>query len=325
MKNFVWLILTLLILVAFASGYFLVSAHLRQSEDRTATAPKSGKFIQVGGSELFYQDIGPAGGPALVFVHATIAWGGTWMPTMQWLAGRGFRSIALDMPPMGYSSSSDLGYGRKVQGQLIAEVLRTLNLQNVTLVGHSFGARATLTGASLERKRIKNIVIASGAVGWTNLSGPEEVKTPTWIKTVFNLNFFRSLIGAIVTNPLLTRYGLELFMAPGRSVDDEILNIYQAPFFVERKSIWIGDWMSEFLTSEDVELANDTSHIFSRLDMKALVIWGDKDTTTPLWQGERLTKRLPSARMIVLKGVGHLPQIEAPNEFRSILYKFLKE
>lgn len=315
--------LTLTAVICAVWIYFWLSGEVRQSVDRKTSAPKSGRFVQVDGNDIFLQEMGPANGTVLVFVHATIAWGGTWQPTMSWFAERGFHCIAVDMPPMGYSSSSATGYGRETQGKLLARLLEILNLRNVVLIGHSFGARATLTAAALARDRLQNLIIASGAIGWTNEASIEQPQNHSLLRSLLSLNPVQNLLGSVVTHPSITRPGLELFVAKGYSVDDQILKIYQEPFFLKNKSSWVGDWMVEFLTSEDVTLANDTTEIFPKLTIKTLLIWGREDITTPVWQGERLAHRLPSAQLVLLDGVGHLPQIEKPYEFRQSILNFL--
>ena len=57
--------------------------------------------------------------------------------------------------------------------------------------------------------------------------------------------------------------------------------------------------------------------------LKTRLISGDLDTLTPLPQGERLEKLIPGAKLEVLKGVGHIPQIEDPAAFRPLLVKLL--
>ena len=59
--------------------------------------------------------------------------------------------------------------------------------------------------------------------------------------------------------------------------------------------------------------------------MPTLLIWGDKDTITPLWQGEKLNKTIPRSSLTVLKGLGHIPQIEDPVSFNRTLLPFLLE
>jgi pimeloyl-ACP methyl ester carboxylesterase len=54
------------------------------------------------------------------------------------------------------------------------------------------------------------------------------------------------------------------------------------------------------------------------------VIWGDRDTITPLDQGRRLASLAPGATLDVLPGVGHIPQIEDPRAFQEALLRVLR-
>ena len=54
------------------------------------------------------------------------------------------------------------------------------------------------------------------------------------------------------------------------------------------------------------------------------VIWGDKDTVTPLDQGQEEAALLPNASPVVLNYVGHIPHLVAPKEFADALLGALK-
>lgn len=53
--------------------------------------------------------------------------------------------------------------------------------------------------------------------------------------------------------------------------------------------------------------------------MPVFVLWGDRDTITPLAQGQRLQSLVPGAELVVIAGVGHIPQIEDPARFNERL------
>lgn len=48
------------------------------------------------------------------------------------------------------------------------------------------------------------------------------------------------------------------------------------------------------------------------LRMPTLVVWGDKDQLVPFRHGAQLAEVVPQARLLLLEGVGHTPQLEAP-------------
>jgi pimeloyl-ACP methyl ester carboxylesterase len=60
------------------------------------------------------------------------------------------------------------------------------------------------------------------------------------------------------------------------------------------------------------------------LALPLALVWGDRDTTTPLDQGRRLAG-LAGAPLSILPEVGHIPQIEAPAAFQAALLGLLTD
>ena len=60
------LILGLLIAVIL---FFTIQANLRESKTRHEAAPSTGRFVQAGDVELYIQEMGPANGQPILFIH----------------------------------------------------------------------------------------------------------------------------------------------------------------------------------------------------------------------------------------------------------------
>ena len=75
------------------------------------------------------------------------------------------------------------------------------------------------------------------------------------------------------------------------------------------------------MLAPDGPAASEDPAVYRALAMPVVVIWGDRDTITPLEQGQRLAGLAPGAQLLVLDGVGHIPQIEAPQRFNDLLLK----
>jgi pimeloyl-ACP methyl ester carboxylesterase len=60
-----------------------------------------------------------------------------------------------------------------------------------------------------------------------------------------------------------------------------------------------------------------------RVKQPALVIFGERDRLVPPRLGVRLVQQLPDAQLVVLPGVGHVPQIEAMDETLEHVTSFL--
>ncbi|WP_322488335.1 alpha/beta hydrolase [Chloroflexus sp.] len=89
--------------------------------------------------ELFYYDAGAAKVPILLLIHGLGDEADTWRAIIPPLAQR-YRVIAPDLPGFGRSSGPKGGYSLTFFARTMAEFITALNLQQVTLVGHSLGA-----------------------------------------------------------------------------------------------------------------------------------------------------------------------------------------
>lgn len=301
------------------------AASLRERRIAKDDAPAGGRFVKVSDAELFLQTDGPDDGAALLLIHGTGAWSETWKPTMKALAGAGYRSIAVDLPPFGYSSPpADRDYSRKAQARRLRGLLDAMGVPKAVLVGHSFGGGATVTAAAQELGRIEALVLVDVALGWPSAaSGPASPPSRP-VAAAMALGPLRNTLASIGTNPSLTKTFLGSFLADPRAATNEIVYVYRRPLFLEGKTVQIGDWLQEFLASQDVELATNLD-LYRGLQVPALVLWGRRDSVTPLWQGERLASLLPRATLVTLDGIGHIPQIEDPPAFQAALLSFLNQ
>jgi pimeloyl-ACP methyl ester carboxylesterase len=131
------LFLPIVVLIAYR-----VAAARRETRVSADVAPKSGHFVRAADVEMFVQEVGPPSGAPVVLIHGTGAWSEIWRQTLDTLAAHGFRAIALDMPPFGFSERpANATYTDEAQARRILGVLNALQLDSVTLVGHSFGGR----------------------------------------------------------------------------------------------------------------------------------------------------------------------------------------
>ncbi len=59
-------------------------------------------------------------------------------------------------------------------------------------------------------------------------------------------------------------------------------------------------------------------------DLPTLVIHGDEDQLIPLAEAERMARELPDAKLAVIPGAGHLPNLEQPELFDDAVREFLE-
>ena len=274
--------------------------------------------MPAGDVEIFIQETGPADGPVVLFVHGTGAWSGTWREAMT-AAGAGFRAIAIDLPPFGFSRRPAGWRLRAARpGQADHRRADALRISRAVLVGHSFGGGPTMEAVFDAPERIRALVAVDVALG----IGAHGEASPA-VRQLLGLAPLRdAVVATFLTNPAFTRRLLASFVADPGVATPARVSIYQRPLAVRGSTRAIGEWLPVLIAPAGAP-RSATPEPYRAFAMPTLVVWGDLDTITPLPQGIELAGLIPGARLEVLAGVGHIPQIENPQRFNAVLVKFL--
>jgi len=310
-----------LIIVAALIGFRLTS-QARENESRVDAAPASGQFITAADVGIYVQEAGPASGVPVLLIPGLGAWSETWRPTIDALVQAGYRVIAIDLPPFGYSFrpvTSD--YSTPAQAKRILAVLDALKIDSVVLVGHSFGARATVEAAMSAPKRVRALVLVCAALGLQEPPGGDDNGFLT--RAVLGTRPLRNaVVASLGTNPWLTGTLLRAFTVRHEAITSQRIEIYQRPQRVNGTTEAFGRWLAQFVLSDE-RPASQQAALYRALKMPTLIIWGESDTITPLPQGQHLASLLPDATLVTMPGIGHIPQLEDERTFDQLLVENL--
>lgn len=125
--------------------------------------PPTGRFIDVDGVRLHY--IARGSGKPVVLLHGngTMALDFELAGTLDAVARSGHRVIAFDRPGFGYSTRPP---GRpwtpQAQADLLAAALRRLGIEQMTVLGHSWGTLVAIALAHAYPERVRKLVLVSG-------------------------------------------------------------------------------------------------------------------------------------------------------------------
>ncbi|GHF34706.1 alpha/beta fold hydrolase [Seohaeicola zhoushanensis] len=307
-----WLVrgvLVLLLAAVVAAAGFRIAASLRERQEAEAVLPEGGRLVETGAGRIFVMEAGE--GPAVLFVHGTAAWSGLWRPTLEAVAARGYRAIAFDLPPFGFSErATDGDYARRSQAARILALVQALEVRPV-LVAHSFGAAPGVEAVMAEPAAFAGLVVVDGAVGLdAPARGLPALLQPMWLR--------EAALSLTATNPLLTRQLLASLLHVKAAATPDIAELLQRPMVRRGSTRAFAEWLPSLLVP-DPDARSARPEGWAALPAGAELIWGDRDSVTPLAQGEALAALAPEAHLQVLEGVGHIPQIEAPEPFRAAL------
>jgi pimeloyl-ACP methyl ester carboxylesterase len=303
-------LLFILLLAVAAMVTFWVAASVRETASRDELAPSSGHLVPTGTGGVFVQEKGPADGVPVVLFHGTAAWSELWRHTIDALAAAGFRVIALDLPPFGFSDRPG-NYTRRDQAARVNDVLGALHATPAAIVGHSFGAGAATELAMRYPDRARALLLVDAALGLTSPpSDPPLLLRPQGIREI--------LVSLTITNPLTTKILLQSLIEKKERALPEYIEILQRPTTLRNSTADIAGWLFYFAGADRNAESADRS-AYARVKLPVAILWGDMDSITPLAQAHDLQTLLPQPSLTVLPGLGHIPQIEDPDAFNAAL------
>lgn len=309
--------LAVLVLIGLSLVGFRWSANSREIIAFGEGLPADGMLISTTEGAIFVLNAGLPGQPRVLFAHGTAAWSGLWRPTLDATAEAGFHATAFDMPPFGWSEHPMGGnFSRVKQAGRVIALLEALGTRPI-IVAHSIGA-GPMSEAVLQRPDlVSGLVIVAGAIALNSHEDPQEV--PLALRPDRLREYVTS---ATAANPWLTGTFLRQFIHVKTAATAERIAMLQEPLQRQGYTAALSAWLPQLFVTPVDALSTRPEH-WQSLDLPVVLIWGREDTVTPPAQGEALSALIPGARLMLLDGVGHIPQIEAPQAFQAALIEAL--
>lgn len=197
--------------------------------------------------------------------------------------------LAPDLPSFARSSYPKLIPDYDSYAKLLLSFLDTLNLQQVHLVGHSLGGGIAITLSALVPSRVRSLVLVD-STGIPSVSIPEIVP--------------RRAI-EMTAQLLLPRLKLKLVDIPKVFSYNLLFNT--------------GNVIQALLLSLQVDL----KHLLPKIKAPCLLLWSEKDLTTPLTAAQEMAARIPDSRLTTVEEGFHEWGLWYPEKFTSIMLDFI--
>jgi pimeloyl-ACP methyl ester carboxylesterase len=310
----------LVLLVAAGLVALRLAASRRERLSRAALAPRDGHLVPTPDGALHLQETGPSGGRVVLLVHGTGAWSEIWRPVMTALGAAGYRVVAVDLPPFGFSERSGAAdYRPETQARRLWAALDARGVGPVILVGHSFGARSAVAAALARPERVERLVLIDAALGLSRPPGAPSAAPGPLVQRLLAASPLRdAVVAATMTNPAMTRRLMHGLVADPERLTEAQLAMLRHPMRQRGTTTAYGAWLPGFLLAPDppVRAAREA---LARFPAPVHVVWGALDELTPPADGQDLARLPRCATWDLLPGVGHIPGLEAPDALARTL------
>jgi len=252
-------------------------------------------------------------GPDVLLIHGWASSLRMWERTTSRLASEGFRAWAIDLPGHGESAPLASLNGRYSIPNLTDAVVaftERMDIRQVALVGHSMGGTIALDMSHRRPDATRALALVAPAVSGRLGLAPHlllDFEIGRWLLELAQRHHVLARLGelSVLGAPWLSRARRD---ALRRDTKDLERTAPQAAFGGLQAVI-------------DFDFSNRLPEVRA----PTLVIVGARDRTVPPSEGELAANKIPGARLVKLRGVGHQPVDERPEEFDRLLLGFLKE
>lgn len=257
-------------------------------------------FARVNGTTLYYEIAGE--GPALVLVH------GLTLDTRMWddqfaLFAERYRVVRYDA--RGFGQSASVGDKPYTHPDDLAALLLHLAIPRAAIIGLSMGGRIAIDFALAYPSLTCALIPVDAAISGHTWS---EDWNGHWMALVHTAR----MSGAREANEAWLRHPL---FAPAN----------EQPTVAARLRQMVGDYSGWHWGNRDPErrLDRPATERLREITAPTLVILGERDLADFHAIANRIADNVPGARKIVLPGVGHMANMEAPEAFNTAVLGFL--
>jgi pimeloyl-ACP methyl ester carboxylesterase len=263
------------------------------------------KTASVSGGEIAYADLGE--GPPVLLLHGFPTNADLWRREA-WLLAQRMRAIVPDL--LGYGRSekrSDTDLSESAQGGYMKELLLSLKIEELAVVGHDIGGGVAQMLALDGGLTVRSLVLLDSVCfdawpieGVKMMQGatPEQ-ETPEFVDELLRLTF-------------------DLGVNHKDRLEPDALDVYLEPWRADPSAYFraVRGITGRGLAGRDGELG--------ALDIPTMIIWGEDDPFLGSELAERLGETIPGSTTALLPGCSHYVTEEAPQTVGPLIFEYLR-
>ncbi len=300
-------------------GLFLVLVALGFDTRHDITIPPgvAGRHVNVDGLTLRVADSGN-GPKSVILLHGAIGSLEDWETVIPLLETK-YRVIAIDRPGHGYSAEPRENNTLALNARIVSALMTTLDLEDVVVVGHSYGGSVALQMALKDPPALRGaVLVAPGSYP----EFPAGVLERLITAPVVGRGITRALIPLIGENRI--REGLATALAPDA-------NSVPKNFFESRVLLWKKPVPLRARAEHKMAYNDDLARMapdYPKIAKPVVILQGEADSLVALREGSvRLAGAIPGATLRTFAETGHYLQyrqaqavVEAVDQVHGVVH-----
>lgn len=258
------------------------------------------EYVEAEGLTIAYARVGE--GPPVVLVHGAAGDSRIWQPQLVDLADE-FSVVAWDEPGAGRSADLPSGFTLAGFADALAALIVSLGIGPAHVGGLSWGGMVALELYRRRPELVATLIMIDTYAGWKGSLPADEVQA--------------RVAGA-----------RRMLAAPAEEFDPTLPGLFAADPPAESGQLLAAMAADVRPTTHEHELAimadADLSELLPIIAVPTLLVWGDSDTRSPLTVARQFEAAIPDAELVVIRGAGHLSNLEQPDQVNAAVRDFCR-
>lgn len=286
--------------------------------------------VAIAGARLrmAYMDFAPtaaANGRAIFLLHGKNFDGAYWAGPIAWLRAAGFRVVVPDQIGFNKSSKPAIAYTFELLAANTMALADSLGLHRITVFGHSTGGMLAVRLATIHPDRVEQLVLEDpiGLMDYRAYIPPQSTEKLEQAERNYTTETYRRFIANYFPRLPPAQY---------------------EPFVTWRMRVALSGEFDRFAHASAATYQMIYRHpvldLYPTLKPPVLLTAGTADRSAPLAAyaspeararmpaihaaAQAIIGSIPNGKLASFEGCGHVPHLEAPDEFRRVLLEFLR-
>ncbi|MBI5417859.1 alpha/beta hydrolase [Candidatus Poribacteria bacterium] len=258
------------------------------------------KILKINDEEIFTLIAGQGNNTPIIMIHGLGMSSQFWENNIDQLA-KDRKVYAIDLPGFGFSENNRKDYSVVYYVNLLNEILLSLNMPKVILIGNSLGGSISILYAIQNPDQVEKLILVNSDGGKVNKNS---------ILNTLSIPIIGDLI-FIMRDKSMIRKNLK------RDV------FYNSNFVTDELVSAVAHG------SRDVFLlllrnSKNIIELLPKIRCRTLIIWGEKDIIYPLENAHVFNEKIPKSELVIFSETRTCPQIEKSNNFNDIVLQFIQ-